>query len=110
MGIYGVMSYFVNARRQEIGIRMALGAKGRDVVWMVTSTGLKLALIGVAIGGALSFGLTRLITSFLYDVTPTDPTTYGLVAIVLIAVALLACIIPARRGARVDPMVALRYE
>jgi putative ABC transport system permease protein len=110
MGIYGVMSYFVNERTRDIGIRMALGARPADVLSLVTKLGLKLALLGVIIGIALAIGLARVIANFLFGVTPTDPATYAAVAAALIAVALLACFIPARRAARVDPMVALRYE
>jgi predicted permease len=110
MGIYGVMSYFVNDRTREIGIRVALGARSADVLGMVAGLGLKLAAIGVAIGVALAFGLTRLIASFLFEVKPTDPVTYVAVAATLIAVALLASYIPARRATKVDPMIALRYE
>ena len=110
IGIYGVMSYFVNARTHEIGVRVALGALPRDVLQLIGSLGLQLSVIGVVIGAALAFGLTRLIASFLYGVKPSDPLTYAIVAIALIAVALLACFIPARRAVKVDPMVALRHE
>jgi putative ABC transport system permease protein len=110
MGIYGVMSYFVNERTREIGIRVALGARPFDVLGLVAELGLKLAAIGVAIGLTLALGLARLIASFLFDVKPTDPLTYAAVAAVLIAVALLATYIPARRATKVDPMIALRYE
>jgi putative ABC transport system permease protein len=110
VGIYGVMSYFVSERTHEIGIRVALGAFPADVIRLVGRLGLKLTLIGVAIGIGLAIGLTRLIAGFLVDVKPTDPLTYAVVAVVLVAVAMLACYIPARRASKVDPMVALRYE
>src|SRR6266851_3186222 len=110
MGIYGVMSYFVSERTREIGIRVALGARPADVLGLVAGMGLRLAAIGVAIGLALAFGLTRFIASFLFGVKPTDPMTYAAVAAALIAVALLASYIPARRATKVDPMMALRYE
>jgi putative ABC transport system permease protein len=110
IGIYGVMSYFVSARTHEIGVRVALGALPRDVAELIGGLGFKLSVLGVLIGAALAFGLTRLISTFLYGVKPTDPLTYAIVAVVLIAIALLACFIPARRAVRVDPMVALRHE
>jgi putative ABC transport system permease protein len=110
IGIYGVMSYFVNARTHEIGVRVALGALPRDVLSLIGGLGLRLSVVGVLIGAALAFGLTRLISTFLYGVKPSDPLTYAVVAVVLIAIALLACFIPARRAVKVDPMVALRHE
>src|SRR6266404_5085406 len=110
MGIYGVMSYFVNQRTREIGIRVALGASPVEVLRLVTRLGFRLALLGVVIGTTLALGLTRVIASFLFGVKPTDPTTYAAVAATLIAVALVACFIPGRRATRVDPAVALRYE
>jgi predicted permease len=110
VGIYGVMSYFVNERIHEIGIRMALGARPLDVIGMVGKLGLKLTSVGIVIGVVLAVGLTRLISEFLFGVKPTDPTTYAVVAAGLVLVALLACYIPARRATKVDPMVALRYE
>jgi predicted permease len=110
VGIYGVMSYFVSERTHEIGIRVALGAFPSDVISLVGKLGLKLALIGVAVGIGLAIGLTRLIAEFLVGVKPTDPLTYAVVGAGLIGVALLACYIPARRASKVDPMVALRYE
>jgi putative ABC transport system permease protein len=110
IGIYGVMSYFVNTRAHEIGVRVALGALPRDVAELIGGLGLKLSVIGVLIGAGLALALTRLISTFLYGVKPTDPVTYAVVAVVLIAIALLACFIPARRAVKVDPMVALRHE
>ncbi|HWY22021.1 MAG TPA: ABC transporter permease [Candidatus Acidoferrum sp.] len=110
IGIYGVMSYFVSERTHEIGIRVALGAFPSDVIRLVGGLGLKLTLIGVAVGIGLAIGLTRLIAGFLVGVKPIDPVTYAVVAMALVSVALLACYIPARRASKVDPMVALRYE
>jgi putative ABC transport system permease protein len=110
VGIYGVMSYFVSERTHEIGIRVALGAFPSDVITLVGTLGLKLTLIGVAIGIGLAIGLTRLIAQFLVGVKPTDAVTYAIVAAGLVGVSLLACYVPARRAANVDPMVALRYE
>lgn len=110
MGIYGVMSYFVNERTREIGIRIALGAQGGDVLRLVTKTGLKLAALGVLIGVALAIGLARVIASFLFGVKPTDPVTHASVAAALVAVALLACFLPAHRATKIDPIAAIRYE
>jgi putative ABC transport system permease protein len=110
IGIYGVMSYFVSERTREIGIRVALGAGRGDVLKLVAALGLKLAVLGVAAGLALAFGLTRFIATFLYGVKPTDLSTYSIVAIGLIGVAMLASYLPARRALRVDPITALRYE
>jgi predicted permease len=110
VGIYGVVAYSVAQRTNEIGLRIALGAQAGDVVRLILKHGLALALAGVALGAAASFGLTRLMKGFLFGVGATDPLTFVAVALSLILVALVACWIPARRATKVDPMIALRYE
>jgi putative ABC transport system permease protein len=108
IGIYGLLSYTVRQRAPEIGIRMALGSRQTDILKLVVIDGLGLALAGTGIGLAASFGLTRFLSSELFGVAPTDPTTFILVAVILTLVALSASYLPARRAAQVDPMIALR--
>jgi ABC-type antimicrobial peptide transport system permease subunit len=109
MGI-GVISYAVRQRSHELGIRIALGAQTRDVMALILKQGLQLALIGIGLGLLAAFALTRLMESLLFGVRPTDAMTFGLIALALLLVALLACWIPARRATKVDPMSALRSE
>jgi ABC-type antimicrobial peptide transport system permease subunit len=110
LGIYGVMTYTTAQRTRELGIRLALGAQTGDVLKLVVVQGMKLAVIGVAIGLAGAFAFTRMMATLLFEVTPTDAMTYTIVSVGLLFVALLACYIPARRATKVDPLVALRYE
>ena len=110
IGIYGVLSYLVGQRRQEIGVRMALGAERRDVLRLVLGDGLRMTFVGMGIGFVAALILTRLMAGMLYGVQPTDPLTFAIVALFLSCVALFACYIPARRASRLDPTVALRYE
>jgi putative ABC transport system permease protein len=110
VGLYGVVAYTVTQRTQEIGLRMAIGARPADVLRLVVGHGLKLAVIGVVFGIAAALGLARAIESMLFDVTPFDAASYSATAIGLLAVAALACYVPARRAMRVDPLVALRQD
>ena len=110
IGIYGVLSYLVGHRTQEIGVRMAVGARPFDVLRMILEDGSRLTMIGTAIGIAAALGLTRLMENLLFGVTPNDPATFAAVTVALSGVALFACYIPARRAAKIDPLVALRYE
>src|SRR5258708_17043397 len=110
VGIYGVISYLTGQRTHEIGIRVALGASASDVLRMILEEGMRITLIGVGIGVAAALGLTRLIAKVIYGVSASDPLTFFGVAILLSAVALMACYVPARHAMRVDPIIALRYE
>ena len=110
VGLYGVISQGVAERRHEIGIRMALGARRRDVMGLVVGAAMRPALLGIAAGVVVASGLTRLLAGLLYGVKPTDPATFALVCVLLALVGLAASYIPVRRAVRVDPMVALRYE
>jgi putative ABC transport system permease protein len=109
-GIYAVMAYFVTQRTREIGVRIALGAQWRDVLKLILRSGMTLVVLGLTIGLAGALALTRLMATLLFEVSPTDPITFGGVALCVILATLLACYIPARRATKVDPMVALRYE
>jgi len=110
VGTYGVMSYAVTQRTQEFGIRIALGAGAYEVLKLVLGRGMMLAVMGVLLGSAGAFALTRLMTGLLFEVAPTDGVTFGAVAFSLMLVALVACYLPARRATRVDPLIALRAE
>jgi ABC-type antimicrobial peptide transport system permease subunit len=110
VGLYGVIAYVVGQREQEIGVRVALGAAGGQVARLIVGQSLRLALAGVGAGLVAALAVTRVLRALLFEVSPTDPVTLGAVVVVLVAVALLASWLPARRAARVDPMVALRAE
>jgi ABC-type antimicrobial peptide transport system permease subunit len=110
LGIYGVMSYVVSQRSNEIGVRMAIGAQSRQILGMVMREGIRMVLVGGLVGLVGAIGLGRFLKSQLFEISLTDPLTYVLVGLFLAAAAFMACAVPALRATRVDPMVALRYE
>ena len=110
VGLYAVAAYGVSQRTQEIGVRVALGASAGSILRMVFTSGMRQAAIGLALGLAASLGISRVLTAIIVGVSPTDPLTFGLVVGVLLAAAILGCMLPARRAMRVDPAVALRHE
>jgi ABC-type antimicrobial peptide transport system permease subunit len=110
VGVYGVISYTVAQSRTDIGIRMAIGARGDDVVRMFVGEGLILTALGLAIGGIGAFALTRLMTGLLFGVTPTDASTFAAMALLIGVVGFVACYVPARRAAQVNPLIALKRE
>jgi ABC-type antimicrobial peptide transport system permease subunit len=109
-GMYGVMAYSVTRRTNEIGVRMAVGASQKSVLRLVLGQGLLTAVVGVFVGLIVSFAVTRTLGSLLFGISPADPLTFAVVSLLLVAVAMLASYLPARRASKVDPMVALRYE
>jgi putative ABC transport system permease protein len=110
VGTYGVLSYSVEQRTQEIGVRMALGARGSQVLGMVLAQGAGLVVVGLILGVVLALALQRVLAGMLFGVAATDPTIFASVVVVLAAVSLIACYLPARRATRISPLVALRYE
>jgi ABC-type antimicrobial peptide transport system permease subunit len=110
VGLYAVMAYSVTQRTPELGVRMALGASGPKVIWLIFKRGLWQMGLGLALGLAAAFGVSRVLSSLLVDITPTDPVTFMVITLILALVAIAACLIPARRATRVDPLVALRAD